>query len=258
MSQGFKQAALERAPNLATAVGVYRYLRGQRRRYQAAGRDPRPPSELAVQSPDGAVLQLRDHRLGDLRLGLGELAASQKLDELLPFLDRVAALAPRAICEIGTSAGGTLYLLTRVAADDALVVSVDLDTPPHLAAARRHLARAGQKIISLAGDSHSEEMRDRVREALAGRELDVLFIDGDHSYDGVARDWELYSPLVREGGVIGLHDIHEDYATSRGEQTAAISGEVPRFWRVLREGRRTEELIADLGQDGYGIGVVYP
>jgi len=117
---------------------------------------------------------------------------------------------------------------------------------------------AGRKLVSLAGDSHSEAMRDRVREALDGRPLDALFIDGDHSYDGVKRDWELYSPLVRPGGVIGLHDVQEDYATSRGTQTAAISGEVPRFWRELREGRKTEELIADPAQDGYGIGVVYP
>lgn len=258
MRRGLKQAALERAPDLATAIGVYRYLRGQRRRYDRAGRDPRPPAELVVQSPDGAILQLRDHELGDLRLGLGELAASQKVDELLPFLERVAALAPQAVCEIGTSAGGTLYLLTRVAGPDAVIVSVDLDTPPHVAAARKRLARAGQRVVSLAGDSHSEAMRDRVLEALEGRPLDTLFIDGDHSYDGVRRDWELYSPLVREGGVIGLHDVHEDYSTSRGTRTAAISGEVPRFWRELREGRRTEELIADPNQDGYGIGVIYP
>ena len=78
MRRGLKQAALERAPNLATAIGVYRYLRGQQRRYDQAGQDPRPPAELVVQSPDGAILQLRDHQLGDLRLGLGELAASQK------------------------------------------------------------------------------------------------------------------------------------------------------------------------------------
>ena len=58
--------------------------------------------------------------------------------------------------------------------------------------------------------------------------------------------------------MIGLHDVQGDYATSRGTRTAAISGEVPRFWRELRKGRRTEELIADPGQDGYGIGVVYP
>jgi predicted O-methyltransferase YrrM len=250
-----KRTLLERAPNLSTAAAVYRQLRAQDRAYRRAGADTRAPAELVEQN--GGVIQLRDLSVADLRFATGELAASQQLDEILAFLDRAAELRPRTVCEIGTSAGGTLYLLTRVAADDAVIVSVDLEIPPHLAAARRRLARAGQQVVSLAGDSHSDAMRDRVRQALAGRPLDVLFIDGDHSYEGVKRDWELYSPLVRPGGLIGLHDVHEDYATSRGTQTAAISGEVPRLWRELREGRRTEELIADPGQDGYGIGVVY-
>jgi predicted O-methyltransferase YrrM len=190
-------------------------------------------------------------------VSLGEVAASQKVEELVPFLERAASLEPRAVCEIGTSAAGTLYLLTRVAADDAVVVSVDLEIAPHLAAARSRFARGRQKIVSLGGDSHSEETLARVKAALGGRPLDVLFIDGDHSYEGVKRDWELYSPLVRPGGIVGFHDIHEDYATSRGAQTNAISGDVPRFWREVRQHRRTEELVADPGQDGFGIGVAY-
>jgi predicted O-methyltransferase YrrM len=250
-----RRALLERAPNLATAASIYRQLRAQQGAYRRAGRDPRGPRELVAQK--GAVLGLRDHRLADLRISAGELAASQKLDEILPFLDRVAELEPRTVVEIGTSGGGTLYLLTRVASDEAVIVSVDLEIPPHLAAARRRLARPGQRLVSLAGNSQTEEMVSQVRAALDGRPLDVLFIDGDHSYEGVQRDWELYSGLVRPGGLIGLHDIQEDYRTSRGTPTASISGEVPRFWRELRERHRTEELIADPEQDGYGIGVVY-
>ena len=255
MIAGLKRALLERAPNLATATGVYRQLRAQSREHAAAGADERPPRELVRQA--GALIELRDRRVGDLRFSAGQLAASQRLDEILGFLDRAAELSPRAVCEIGTSAGGTLYLLTRVAAADAILVSVDLEIPPHLAAARARLARPDQHVVSLAGNSHSEQMVARVRTALGGRELDVLFVDGDHSYDGVKRDWELYSPLVRAGGLAGLHDINEDYATSRGLPTPAISGEVPRFWRELRERHRTEELVADPEQDGYGIGLVY-
>jgi len=36
--------------------------------------------------------------------------------------------------------------------------------------------------------------------------LDVLFIDGDHSYEGVLADWLLYSPLVKTGGIVAFHD----------------------------------------------------
>lgn len=36
--------------------------------------------------------------------------------------------------------------------------------------------------------------------------IDFLHVDADHHYDGVKRDWDLYSPLVNDGGVITLHD----------------------------------------------------
>jgi len=36
--------------------------------------------------------------------------------------------------------------------------------------------------------------------------IDFLFIDGDHSYEGVKKDWELWSPLVSVEGRIALHD----------------------------------------------------
>lgn len=37
-------------------------------------------------------------------------------------------------------------------------------------------------------------------------EIDYLHIDADHHYDGVKLDWDLFSPLVSDDGVITLHD----------------------------------------------------
>jgi predicted O-methyltransferase YrrM len=36
--------------------------------------------------------------------------------------------------------------------------------------------------------------------------IDFIFIDGDHSYEGLKKDWELYSPRVVLNGIIALHD----------------------------------------------------
>ena len=36
--------------------------------------------------------------------------------------------------------------------------------------------------------------------------IDFLFIDGDHNYDGVKRDWELFSKLLRKEAVVAFHD----------------------------------------------------
>ena len=48
--------------------------------------------------------------------------------------------------------------------------------------------------------------------------IDVLFIDGDHSYEGVKSDFELYSTILSENGVIMLHDTDEKY-----EETLLVS-----------------------------------
>jgi predicted O-methyltransferase YrrM len=37
--------------------------------------------------------------------------------------------------------------------------------------------------------------------------LDFVYIDGDHSYEAVKKDIELYYPKVIKGGVIGGHDF---------------------------------------------------
>ncbi|MCB0700271.1 MAG: class I SAM-dependent methyltransferase [Chitinophagales bacterium] len=37
-------------------------------------------------------------------------------------------------------------------------------------------------------------------------EIDFIFIDGDHSYEGIKKDWELFSDIVKPNGYILLHD----------------------------------------------------
>lgn len=55
--------------------------------------------------------------------------------------------------------------------------------------------------------------------------LDLLLIDGDHSYEGVLEDYSTYSPLVRQGGVIALHDI-----APKGPEQG-----VPKAWKTITE-----------------------
>ena len=248
---------MKRLQSLATAAFVYRRLLKSERAFARAGRDERGIRELVRVSPDGRLLELTPEELVDVRINMQPVVASQQLDEIVPALERIERLRPQRVCEIGTAAGGTLYLLTRVSAPDALVVSIDLVISPHTRALRERLARAGQRVVSLSGDSHKEETAVRLERLLDGRPLDVLFIDGDHSYDGVRADFERYGPLVRSGGIIALHDINEDFRTKHGVETPSISGEVPRFWGELKDRHRTEELIADPAQDGFGIGLVY-
>lgn len=52
----------------------------------------------------------------------------------------------------------------------------------------------------------SAESAPRVAAGLA-RPLSLVFFDGDHSYEGIRRDWEAYAPLVGPGGVVAFHDV---------------------------------------------------
>jgi predicted O-methyltransferase YrrM len=55
-------------------------------------------------------------------------------------------------------------------------------------------------VVPLA--DYSQNVVDRFDDG----ELDLLFIDGDHSYEGVKRDYELYVSKVKPGGLILFHD----------------------------------------------------
>lgn len=180
----------------------------------------------------------------------------QNESEILGLMQMLSEKPPRYVCEIGAARGGNLFLFAQSAAPDALLVSVDIDFAFARPSALQKLGRARQRIRCIEADSQLESTRDQVRSLLSGNPLDFLFIDGDHSYDGVKRDFELYAPLVRPGGIIALHDIVADYKTRHGRDTGTYTGGVPIYWRELKDGFPDHrELIDNPDQDGLGIGV---
>jgi predicted O-methyltransferase YrrM len=177
--------------------------------------------------------------------------------ELRSLLELVAAESPRAVLEIGTGRGGTLFLFAAVAQPGAVLVSVDAASAEGIFGGRRAyrrrarlyraLGRSGQRVVFIAADSHREETRRKVEEALGGRPVDVLFIDGDHTREGVEADFRMYSPLVREGGIVAFHDIVPG--------PLEHVGGVPEFWQTVRDAGALE-FVEDWSQSGCGIGVV--
>jgi len=63
----------------------------------------------------------------------------------------------------------------------------------------------GCSAPDIVGDSHDPATMAKLKDRLAGRMVDLLFIDGDHSYASVRADYELYAPLARH--LIAFHDI---------------------------------------------------
>ena len=199
-----------------------------------------------------------DHgALFDAVSGFREFRPVQVRSEFLRLMERLGRRPPRAICEIGMAKGGTAFLFARVAAPDARIVTIDKGLHPPRAAAVRRFALKGQRIHCLHGDSHLEATLHRAQELAGTRCFDFLFIDGDHSYDGVRRDFELFSPWVEPEGVIAFHDIVLDFRTRHGRKTRTYTGGAPRFWEELKaRSPGAEDFVENPEQDGFGIGLI--
>jgi GT2 family glycosyltransferase/predicted O-methyltransferase YrrM len=181
----------------------------------------------------------------------------QRKPEILRFLTMVRDLAPERIGEIGTASGGTAFLLSRCAPPRSRLVTLDIGTRAGQPEALSILAGSDRAIISLIADSHRAETAKQFGQA-AGGALDVLLIDGDHSYEGVSQDFERYRKLVRPGGLIAFHDIVPDSRSRGGPDTGTDAGGVPTFWRELvdRYPAQTTAIVEREDQDACGIGVL--
>jgi len=177
--------------------------------------------------------------------------------EFVLALKKVADIKPKVVVEIGAFQGGTLALFTQVAPSNCQFLSIDIAFGVPQTLAFRKFATRQQEVRCIRGDSSDIGVREKVKKWLGKSKIDVLFIDGDHSYQGVKADFENYSPMVRKGGLIIFHDIVEDYTTRYGKPTPSYTGGVPQFWKELKSaGYVYEEFIENSSQDGFGIGVI--
>lgn len=180
---------------------------------------------------------------------------SQVKYEITKLLELLKDLKPKTILEIGTERGGTLFLFTSIADPEATILSVDLlggpfggGYPEWKIPLYQSFARNEQKIKLLRGDSHNAKTFELVKTTLDGK-VDFLFVDGDHTYEGIKKDFEMYSPLVREGGLIAFHDIIE--------HPPETGCNVNKFWNEIKYDYKYIEIIEDIKQDWAGIGVIY-
>ncbi len=223
---------------MSRAANAFHYPR----RYAEAARDRRRARGVAGNSDFDAAYEFAS-----------EIGITQQAEEIRWLYDLVCSERPGRVLEIGLDEGGTLFLWTRVAAPDAHVVSVDtrpvgpLGMRAPFPLARRAFAHSRQRIdLVMPADSHDPTTLTRVEALFAGAPIDFLFIDGDHTREGVWQDFLMYSPLVRPGGLVAFHDV------SQAPDRSTIG--VASFWREFTAEHETEECVVGT-QPGFGIGI---
>jgi len=129
----------------------------------------------------------------------------EQTDSVVAQLLKETGTAVHAFVELGVNWGASLFMLTRFAQPAARIIGVDAGLFPgiddvHLIFTA--LRKAGYDATFL----HDTTQR-AVSAVQAAAPIDLLHIDADHSYAGAKHDWDHYTPMVRQNGLILLHDI---------------------------------------------------
>jgi len=106
------------------------------------------------------------------------------------------------ILEIGRLAGGSTILLAAAIDERSKVTSIDINPKDDetLASVLNRVGLAG-KVELIVDDANNIKAENE--------SYDIIFIDGDHSYEGVSRDYNHWKYAVKKGGHMVFHDYDD-------------------------------------------------
>jgi predicted O-methyltransferase YrrM len=160
--------------------------------------------------------------------------ASLRFDEAALLFRTTRGLGPATVAEIGRFKGGSTLVMAAALAEGSTLLSYDLHVPGASTLPGVDLDRELQQALTryglgegvqlIVGDSRTVE--------LPATALDLLFIDGDHSYEGTRADFLRWSPLLRDGGHLLFHDAVD---------TGGYGNVYPGVSRAIEEVERSEQ-----------------
>lgn len=199
--------------------------------------------------------------INDIEFARRELGLIQQDTEIIPLLELLKKEKVNSFIEIGTHKGGSFYLLSKLCS--GVKVSIDLCIGDFggigIDGANERNNRLknffGSTCYFIEGDTKSSNTLYKLYSLLDGEKVDLLFIDGDHTYEGVKNDWFSYRQFVKPGGLVVFHDI-VDTEFHRSFSPPCL---VSKLWNELKKSEECTEFICNPSErtwDGGGIGVI--
>jgi hypothetical protein len=173
---------------------------------------------------------------------------SQRTVELAAFREYLAAEDVRSYLEVGARHGDSFAAVAESLPTGATLVAVDLPgglwgrdgSLPALLDAAAYARSLGHTAHIIVGNSREASI---IAQARVYAPYDCVFLDGDHTEDGIRADWAAYGPM---GRLVGFHDI------APAPENTGIK--VPLVWAEVAATHPTIE-IHDPAAPGMGIGI---
>lgn len=114
------------------------------------------------------------------------------------------------LAEIGVWHGVTTLCLREAMQYSAVLYAIDPFEPGRLGfsiprtIAHRNVRKCSNGSVEWLRCTGLEAAKRVI--ASGGEPIDLLFVDGDHSYAGLRDDWLSWSPLMKVTGIVALHD----------------------------------------------------
>jgi predicted O-methyltransferase YrrM len=164
--------------------------------------------------------------------------------------DLVRFMQPTSIVELGTHWGVSYFSFLQAIKDDGInTMCYAVDTwegDPHAGFYDNSVYQVVSEITDQYYFTNSSVIRSKFDEALNRFEdnsIDLLHIDGYHTYEAVSHDFKTWLPKLADRGIILFHDI----AVQRDDFGVYL------FWEELKNQYPFIEF-----KHSYGLGVLFP
>lgn len=135
----------------------------------------------------------------------GWLFPLQRKRELEKMMALARTIQPGVVMEIGADKGSGFYHWIKCHPTVRRAIACEIRGVPYANLFNSTFPQVD--ILDVPTTSLKEETRNFITQWLGEDKIDCLFLDGAKSF--FHRDFELYSPLVRSGGLIFMHDVNE-------------------------------------------------
>lgn len=175
----------------------------------------------------------------------GDLKLQQVPEEYANIICKVLERKPNSYLEIGIGNGGSWLTFSHINRK-TLKTSHAVDNLSYYQAIGQKIQEIDyiKEFLSLEiEDVQFHNMDSKVYLTNCTNRYDVIFIDGDHSYEGVKSDYQHALPLINNNGIMIFHDIASVGAPG-----------VVKFWNEIKKHHNHEEFIYS---NTCGMGLIY-